>query len=124
MRHLPQLKRFGAGIALFVAGLVFFGFAVYEFNVGRKLKRDAVQGDAVITDKRETKDSKGRTQQRVDLRFVDSAGREHTMTRFSSDLWRKSIGDTVPIAFCTAILPPSASSVKTTLADTSWGACS
>ena len=99
MRHLAHSKRFGTGVALFVAGLVFFGFAVYEFNVGRQLERDAVQADATIINKRETTNSKGRKHRRVDLRFLDITGQEQTMTHSSSKLWRRSIGDTVPIVY-------------------------
>ena len=99
MAKLSHSAGFGAGIALFIAGLVFFGFAVYEFNVARKLGRDAVQTDATIVDKRETRGSKGSTKRRVELRFLDSAGREHTMVHSGSKLWPKAIGDQVQIIY-------------------------
>jgi hypothetical protein len=99
MAALGHSARFGTGIALFIAGLVFFGFAVYEFGIGRKLERDAVQTDATIVDKRETKGSKGRKKRHVDLRFVDAGGREHKMSHSGSKLWRKSIGEQVAIMY-------------------------
>ena len=99
MAKLGHSARFGTGIALFVAGLVFFGFAIYELNVGRKLGSGAVQTDATIVDKRETRGTKGSKKRRVELRFADAAGREHTMVHSGSKLWRKSVGEQVPIMY-------------------------
>ena len=99
MARLSHSTRFATGVVLFIAGLVFFGFAVYEFSVGRKLERDAVQTDATIVDKRETRGTKGSKKRRVELRFVDAAGREHTMVHSGSKLWRKSIGERVAIMY-------------------------
>lgn len=99
MARLSHSTRFVTGIVLLIAGLVFLGFAAYEFNVVRKLDRDAVQTDATIVDKRETRGSKGSKKRRVELRFVDGAGREHTMVHSGSKLWRKSIGEQVAIMY-------------------------
>ena len=99
MARLSHSTRFVTGIVLFIAGLVFVGFAVNEFIVIQKLKTDAVQTDATIVDKRETKGTKGSKKRRVELRFVDAAGQEHRMVHSGSKLWRKSIGEQVAIMY-------------------------
>jgi hypothetical protein len=83
------------GVALLVLG-------VLEQKASARLQRDGVEADAIIVDKKETHQRRGK-RRTVSLSFRDQEGREHTTSASgvssSAETWRKPIGDTVRILY-------------------------